>query len=87
MHPGQIAAKPRPRQHGANDDVPQRVADEAVDRRQTAFTEMYARNSSGWLEKQRLQRCRPLTLQYLIIERTVSGVSSSTSEGCYGDSF
>lgn len=36
---GQIAAEARPRQHRADDDVPQRVADEAVGRRQTALRE------------------------------------------------
>lgn len=39
MQFGQIAAEARPRQHRADDDVPQRVADEAVGRRQTTFRE------------------------------------------------
>jgi len=39
---GQIAAEARPRQHRADDDVPQRVADEAVGskKRQNTFRAM-----------------------------------------------
>lgn len=48
MEFGQVAAEARPRQHGADDDVPQRVADEAVGRRQTTLRE---RNLRGRLEK------------------------------------
>ena len=40
MQFGQIAAEARPRQHRADDDVPQRVADEAVGRRQASFREI-----------------------------------------------
>lgn len=40
MQLGQIAAETRPRQHRADDDIPQRVADEAVGRRQTTFREI-----------------------------------------------
>lgn len=40
MQFGQIAAEARPRQHRADDDVPQRVADEAVGQRQTTFREI-----------------------------------------------
>lgn len=53
---GQIAAEARPRQHRANDDVPQRVANEAVGRRQTAFRQI---KLSRWMEKQCLQYCWP----------------------------
>lgn len=37
VQPGQVAAEAGPRQHRADDDVPQRVADEAFGGRQTTF--------------------------------------------------
>lgn len=49
MQFGQIAAEARPRQHRADDDVPQRVADEAVGQRQTALRERNLRFE--WAER------------------------------------
>lgn len=49
---GQIAAEARPRQHRADDDVPQRVADEAVGRRQTTFRERNLQHEwAAWKKK------------------------------------
>ena len=54
---GQIAAETRPRQHRPDDDVPQRVADEAVGRRQTTFSERNSQREWASGKKQRLQLC------------------------------
>lgn len=59
---GQIAAEARPRQHRADDDVPQRVADEAVGRRQTTFRERNLQHEWAAGKKKCLQRCWPTTL-------------------------
>lgn len=72
MQLGQIAAETRPRQHRADDDVPQRVANEAVGRRQTTLREINLKLE--WVAG----KTAPPTLltsdtaQYLIIDCSLS---------------
>lgn len=72
MQLGQIAAETRPRQHRADDDVPQRVSDEAVGRRQTTFREINLKLE--WVAGKTVPPT-PLTsdtAQYLIIDSYLS---------------
>lgn len=64
MQFGQIAAEARPRQHRADDDVPQRVADEAAGRRHTAFRQVDGKTVPPILPTHRTTLCN--ILQYMM---------------------